>query len=183
MKIKKKFFGIIAFIILFFAFSYLIFVKIPLAEYINSAGLYKLIIIPLISMFGSNVVSASFLYPILFFLKQNGMNTILLASLAAIGGTAGDILFVYFGKGINENIRNKNRRIFEFFEKNQNSPYIRLFIFLYPVLIPVSNEFMTLALGYIKYPAKKIVIPLLFGNIIYYTLLIGIGGKLIEIIF
>jgi len=183
MKIPKRVIKIIVFIALFLISSYLIFRELPVEKILDSVGVYKVILIPVISVFGSNLATASFLLPFIFFLKQSGMNLFFLAGLVAIGGVAGDLLFVYFGKKINEHTKNKNPKIFAFFKKHRDSPYIKLFILLYAIFFPLSNEVMTLALGYVKYPIRKMIIPLAVGNFCHYTILISLGGTLFSAIF
>ena len=183
MKISKRVIKIIAFIILFLVSSYLIFRELPVEKIIDSVGVYKIILIPVISVFGSNLATASFLLPFIFFLKQSGMNLFFLAGLVAIGGVTGDLLFVYFGKKINEHTKNKNKKVFEFFKKHRDSKYIQFFIFFYATFFPLSNEVMTLALGYVKYPVKKMIVPLAVGNFCHYTILIWLGGTIFQTIF
>lgn len=183
MKTSKRVIKIIVIIILFLVSSYLIFRELPVEEILNAVGVYKVILIPIISIFGSNLATASFLLPFLFFLKQSGMNLFFLAGLVAIGGVTGDLLFVYLGKKINEHSKNKNPKIFAFFKKHRDSPYIKIFILLYATFFPLSNEVMTLALGYVNYPVKKMIVPLAIGNFCHYTILIWLGGTLAQTIF
>jgi membrane protein YqaA with SNARE-associated domain len=181
---KKSVLKVFVFIVVFLSFSYFLFRAVNFVDLFSSLGFFKYIFISILSIFGSNILTSSFLYPVLFFAKQSGTNLFLLAVLAAIGGTIGDLLFVYFGKGINEESKKKHfKKIIRFFEKHQDSYYLRLFIFLYAAFFPMSNEFMTLALGYLKYPIKKIWPPLILGNILYYIILISLGGAVWSLIF
>lgn len=181
---KKKLLKAIVFIIVFLGFSYFIFNVIDFESFLDRIGIFKYILIPFISVFGSNTITSSFLYPILFFLKETGINIFLLIILAAIGGVIGDLIFMFFGKKINENSdKRPMKKIFEFFRKKQNSPYLPILIFLYAGFFPMPNEAMTFVLGYLKYSTKKILLPLILGNILYYTLLIYVGGEIWSLIF
>lgn len=181
---KKRLLIVISFIIVFVAFSYFIFNILDFDSILEDVGIAKYIIIPAVSVFGSNLLTSAFLYPILFFMEQSGMNLFVLALLAALGGTAGDLIFVFFGKKINEDTSKKRtKKIIDFFRRKQDSVYMRIFIFLFAAFFPVSNEFMTLSLGYIKYPVRKMILPLILGNILFYTILIYVGGNIWSIIF
>lgn len=176
---KRGLLNVITFIVIFLGFSYFIFKVINFENVLGKIGIFKYILIPVISLFGNNTITASFLYPILFFLKQTGMNLFLLIILAAIGGLAGDLIFVIFGKRVNESTdKNSIKKIFKFFKKNQNSLYVSYFIFLYAAFFPMPNEIMTFVLGYLKYPIRKMLLPLTLGNILYYSILIYVGGSI-----
>lgn len=180
MKLKKVY-VIIFSIIVFFSFSYLLFNEISFKSILKNIGGYRLIVIPIISIFGNNLFTSSFLYPILFFLKSEGTNLFLLSGLVTIGATIGDLVLVVFGREINHQPKEKIRKkIFHFFQENKNSTYLRVFIFLYAAFFPMSNEFMTFALGYFKYPPRKIFLPLILGNFVYFTILIWFGGTIFN---
>lgn len=175
----KKLLEIILFVVGFLGFSYLLFEFLDLETILESVGFFAYFLIPIISIFGSNILTASFLYPILFFFYYSGMNLILLAALVAIGGTCGDLIFAFFGNEIHKNTKKKKvEKLVKFFEKNKDSGYIKIFIFLYAAFFPMSNEFMTLALGYLKYPYRKMLFPLLIGNFVFYATIIWLGGSI-----
>jgi membrane protein YqaA with SNARE-associated domain len=181
---KRNLVNVSVFIIIFFGFSYFLFKVVNFEIILQKIGIFKYILIPFISVFGSNTITSSFLYPILFFLKQTGANLFLLIILAAAGGIVGDLIFVIFGKRLSDSTDKKSEgRVFEFFRKKQNSPYLGVFIFLYAAFFPMPNEAMTFVLGYLRYPVKKIVFPLSLGNVLYYSLLVSIGGGIWEMIF
>ncbi len=181
---KKRLLNILVFILLFFSFSYLIFEVIDFKSVLDKISIFKYILIPLLSIFGSNTLTSSVLYPILFFLKATGMNIFVLVFLAALGGVIGDLIFLIFGKRVNEGLDEKfNGKIFNFFQKHKNSYYFPVFIFLYASFFPLPNELMTFFLGYVKYPLKKTLLPLALGNLLFYFLLITIGSSVFEIIF
>ncbi|MGD9275962.1 MAG: hypothetical protein PVJ67_02215 [Candidatus Pacearchaeota archaeon] len=150
---------------------------------LEQIGIYRFVLIPILSVFGCNMLTSSFLYPVLFFMHQNGMNLFLLSGLTTIGATTGDLLFLFFGKKINENSGRTNHRVTKFFRRNRDSRYIKFFIFFYAAFFPTSNEFMTLGFGYIDYPFRKTFLPLLLGNIFYFTIMIWLGGIFLGKIF
>ena len=185
MEIKKrKLLEVISFIVLFLGFSYFLFHVIDFGIFVGKIGYFKYILIPFVTIFGSTLLTASFIYPILLAFNQSGINIFLLAFLAGIGGAIGDLLFVLFGRKIKESTeREQFEKVRIFFERNKNSPFLSSLIFLYAAFFPLPNELMTLALGYLKYPLKKILIPLILGNALYYLILVLIGGSILNLIF
>jgi membrane protein DedA with SNARE-associated domain len=117
-------------------------------------------------------------------MKETGTNLFLLIILASIGGVTGDLIFVFFGKKMKENINKEpNKKILDFFKRQKDSFYLSFFIFLYATFFPMPNEVMTLVLGYLKYPIKRFIIPLTIGNIFYFSILIYIGGSIWSYVF
>jgi len=185
MKLKKrKILEVILFIILFLGFSYILFKIIPFEVLINKIGIFKYLLIPFITIFGCTLLTSSFIYPILLAFDQSGINIFWLAFLAGVGGAAGDLLFVLFGRKIKENIdKEQFGKVRNFFDKHKKSSFLSFLIFLYAAFFPLPNEMMTLALGYLKYPFRRIVIPLFLGNSLYYFLLLLIGESILSLIF
>ncbi|HKL23706.1 MAG TPA: hypothetical protein VJ912_00030 [Candidatus Nanoarchaeia archaeon] len=169
-------------IVLFFTVSYLIFKISPPNKIVTILLNYKFLI-PLISVFGSNILTGAFLYPFLILLKQQGMNIFFLVFLASIGSFTGDMVFYYFGDYTKKQVKGRSKKILDFFESKKNSFFIGFFIFLYAGFFPLSNEFMTLALGYFKFPKRKMFLPLFLGNLVYYFILLNVLEKIIELIF
>ncbi len=185
MRWKKDLAIVIIFLILFLAFSFLMFEVFNLSGFILNIGIYNYLLVFFLSIFGSNFLTASFFYPLLFLMKNLGLNVFFMAIFAAVGGALGDSFFFFLGNRIGEKPhkdKRKNSRIFHFFKEHKNKPHVSFFIFLYASFFPASNEILTIILGYFNYPARKIIPPLILGNIVYYSLLITLGGSLFELL-
>ena len=126
-------------------------------------------------MFGgfSSISSAGFFATFIAF-ATGGANPWLLGIAAGAGLTIGDSFFYYLGlqgRGIlSEKFRKQINRLSNWFSK-QKSWKVQVFVFIYAGFMPLPNDILSVSLAIAGYPYKKIIAPLLLGNIIFMTLL------------
>lgn len=142
------------------------------------------IILFLISAIGGvSSISASSYYLAISVFASGGLSPIFLGLVGGIGVTIGDSLFFYLGKkGAQispEKIHEKTNKIKKWIQKSPNK-VIPFIVYIYAGFTPLPNDLMTVPLGFIHYPYKKIILPLLLGNItatilIAYISIYGVG--------
>ncbi|MFK7779716.1 MAG: VTT domain-containing protein, partial [Candidatus Gracilibacteria bacterium] len=97
--------------------------------------------------------------------------------LVGIGATIGDSIFFYMGLKLKECIfkkNNKNKYFKKIYKWITNRPrwIVFLIIYVYAGLTPFPGDLLVMALALAGYSFKKILLPLLLGNI---TLIIILG--------
>ena len=127
------------------------------------------IILFLISAIGGvSSISASSYYLAVSVFASGGLNPIVLGFIGGIGVTIGDSLFFYLGKKGKEisskELHKKTNKIYRWINKSPKG-FIPFFVYIYAGFTPAPNDLMTVPLGFLGYPYKKMIIPLLFGNI------------------
>lgn len=104
----------------------------------------------------------------------SGLSVPLVIIALAIGTLIADSIGYFFGHVSRELIKEKYSKLFDFIQKFQerHSKLIVPLVFLYASFVPFPNEVLLipLALGGIKF--RKIIIPLILGNIVHQAVLI-----------
>jgi membrane protein YqaA with SNARE-associated domain len=132
---------------------------------------------------GGSMFTAASGYAIIIALAET-IPHIPLAFIAGLGTSIGDIAFFYLGKNANRVLSKKNKerikKVGDFLEKK---PLIvkQIAIFLYAAFVPIPNDFLTLFLGTIDEKVRRITIPIVLGNIVYYFILISFGRGIIGL--
>tara|TARA_Y100000310_G_scaffold37840_1_gene35469 strand:- start:189 stop:755 length:567 start_codon:yes stop_codon:yes gene_type:complete len=109
-----------------------------------------------------------FSYPFAATLVGGGLNFILLGLLMGFGTTIGDILFFYIGHTGRSILPNKIETFLEkIFGWLARKPQwvLDLGVFIYVGLSPFPNNILTAVGGLTSYPLKKLLWPLIVGNI------------------
>ncbi|MFW5991293.1 MAG: hypothetical protein ACOCQX_03610 [Candidatus Nanoarchaeia archaeon] len=123
---------------------------------------------------GASFLTASSYYLIIITLALGGTNFILLGVAGGLGNSIGDTLFYLLGlKGRKTlgRVKKITDRIFNWL--NTKPPWmIPVFVFLYANLVPLPNDILAVSLGVCKYPFKKLIIPLVLGNISFTMLVV-----------
>ncbi|MBW2997041.1 VTT domain-containing protein [Candidatus Woesearchaeota archaeon] len=108
-------------------------------------------------------------YPAIITLAAGGLNPFLLGVIAGTGMTIGNSLYFYFGvqgRGIMpERLEKRAERLLEWINKRPRW-LVQILIFLYVGFTPFPNNLLTVSGGVAGYPFKRIIVPLLLGNIV-----------------
>ena len=125
------------------------------------------------------------LVTLLITLTMGGMNPVYLGLIAGVGLAIGDvIMFLTGSKGrelITGDWEKKLEKLAKFFE-GEPKKLIPLVTYIYMGLTPLPNDFLMIFLSLIKYPLKKLYIPIILGDITYpllITLLVTKGVMLL----
>ncbi|HII72164.1 TPA: hypothetical protein HA265_05410 [Candidatus Woesearchaeota archaeon] len=127
----------------------------------------------LIALFGE-AATFSFIsvYPAIITLAAGGLNPIALGIIAGLGMTAGNMLYYYLGyrgkEVLTEKYEHKIDRLLRWMEK-EPCWIIQLVIFLYVAFTPLPNNLLTVACGVADHRWKRLLPPLIIGNIVLCT--------------
>ncbi|HUT21828.1 MAG TPA: VTT domain-containing protein [Candidatus Bipolaricaulota bacterium] len=128
----------------------------------------------LISVFGGlTTFTATSFIATLVTLALGGVNPWLLGLFAGLGLAISDSVFYYFGKKGSEVISKKTeKRLSKFFAwlKKQPEWLIQILVFLYIGFTPLPNDIVTISLSFSRFPYKKFIIPVFFGDLTFATL-------------
>lgn len=133
-------------------------------------------VIFLVALLGgvSSFTSTSFFATFATF-AAGGSNPFILAALGAIAMMIGDSLFFYLGVRGREALISKHedkvKKLKDWLEERPEW-MIPLIIYVYNGFTPLPADVLMIALALIKYPFKKIVVPMVLGHM---TLLTTIG--------
>lgn len=127
------------------------------------------LVVFLVAAFGgvSSLTAPSYFTTIVT-MAAGGLDPILLGVLGGIGVTIGDSLFFFFGRNGRVILPDRwQRRLDRFGQWLKRGPRwaIPLAMFLYAALTPFPNEFMTISIGLTGTRYRRIILPLLLGNI------------------
>jgi membrane protein YqaA with SNARE-associated domain len=146
----------------------------PAKELVDILGVnnsYLAVFILAVIAGGSSFTAGPF-YVVLSSFAQAGLSIPLLAALAGLGAMAGDTFYFFFGKQSGQVFSGWLKKIFERFNRLlQKYPKLTpLFIFIYAGFFPAPNDPVTISLGMSDYPYKKVFLPLLLGNALFFVL-------------
>ena len=126
------------------------------------------------SVGGASTVSSASFYATIFTLASGGLNPLALGIIAGTGVTIGDSLFFYFGKKgrdiAPEQFQGRIDKL-SFWLKGRKDHQIQAFAFTYAGFVPLPNEILTISISLSGYPYRKIIGPILLGNIILMSLI------------
>ncbi len=109
-------------------------------------------------------------YPMIIALVAGQMDPFLVGSIAGLGLASGDVLFFLFGHSARnftgKRTRNKLKKILD---KLQKMPgiFVQILIFFYVAASPFPNNLLSGSLAFTGYPFKKVVLPLVMGDIAF----------------
>lgn len=130
----------------------------------------------LVSLFGgfSAGGSLSFIATLIAF-TTGGLNPIYLGLISGVALAIGDMFMFYAASKGRELIPDKYEgridRLAHYLH-GKNNFMIEIFIFLYMALAPLPNDLLLFSLAAVKYPQKRLVIPLILGDIAFPMLII-----------
>lgn len=149
---------------------------------IDNIGIHNGYLVAFFASLLGGLVTISFVsvYPTIVAFAIGGLNPHILGVVAAIGLTIANLIFFYLGQ--------KGRSIaslYPRFEKisdgilkwiNKRPQWIiPILIWIYVGLSPFPNNLLTTSSGLIEYPLKKMIAPLVIGNITLMTILAYFG--------
>jgi membrane protein YqaA with SNARE-associated domain len=152
-----------------------------LITYIGVENGYLLVLI-LAFVSGVSVFGVAPYHLMLMTLAVGGLNPLLLAAAATAGLGIGDstsYLLGYHGRNIVPHaLEHIIERISRFFEKHH--AMVPVYIFIYGIIAPFSNDFIGVTLGILRYPFWRVMIPLLSGTFIFNTTLAYLSPSMYD---
>jgi len=116
---------------------------------------------------GSSLATASSYYVIIPIFAIAGLNPWLLGLFGGLGVSLGDLFYFYLGSKGNEassgELNYKLKKVHSVLERIPRGG-IPFFVYLW-ALTPLPNDVMTFSLGITGYPFKRVIIPIILGNI------------------
>ena len=112
-------------------------------------------------------------YPAVYTMAAGGVNPIGLVALAAVGLTIGDLIFVYFGISARKALPEKFQKFVERLLRwltSKSTRFIQAFVFIWVGFLPLANNLISAPLAITGFPVKKLLLPLLLGNMMFPTL-------------
>lgn len=180
MSIKKRSFAVLCgLVVLTGMIVFLVHVISP-SEIVQLLGVQNgYLVMFLVAFFGgiSTFTSSSY-FATLFAFGAGGLHPLMIALIAGTALTLGDSLVYFVGSKGRDHIPlslevkfEKVSRILARYPQNR----IKLLIFAYTGLTPLPADLLMLFLSFLRYPYKKVVIPLLIGNILLAFIISSIG--------
>lgn len=129
---------------------------------------------------GLSTLTGSVYYTSLITFSAAGLNPFILSVIGGIGLTISDSIFYYFGRVGRDILPDKiKRNTNKFYKWLKSKPQwtLPIFVYAYTGFTPFPSDIMLIAIALIKINFKKIVIPLLLGNMTS-TLLISLFVQL-----
>jgi len=173
---KKK---LLQFFLLAVIISWLVYLWLnDPSKVIDALGVHNSFIILMISSFFGAIVAVPVIsvYPTVATFALSGLHPLTVGISASIGISVANILFFYVGS--------KGRELAEtskFFSKyaqkilrwikKQPEWAMPIFIFIFVGLTPLPNNLLTASGGLVNYPLKRMITPLLLGNILLMTII------------
>lgn len=174
-------------LLLFIAGFTILFIYIPPQEIIELIGVRNgYLIIAFFALFGGFSAFTSFsFYATVIGFTIGGLNPFLLTLVAAPGLFLGDSFYYYFGNVMNQvfpqRIRNLIDRITRFIHRPKIYRISPIFIYLYVGISPLPPDVLIVALSACKYPYRKMIIPLLLGEMTFVLIVSLLALKGIQI--
>jgi hypothetical protein len=122
---------------------------------------------------------------ILFTFVYGGINPFYLGIISGFGLMIGDIIMFFLGSKGRSSISGKWEKrldkVAKFFE-GKLKKFLPFFIYLYLSISPFPNDFLIIFLTIIKYPFKKLYVPLILGDLTYPLIITLLASKGISFI-
>ena len=152
--------------------------SIPPKEIVNSIGVNNsyLLIFIVASLGGVSSLTSTTFYTAYVTVIAGGVNIYIAGVVAGIGVSIGDSLFYFLGRKGNKIIHSNTKKYIDKVSRRlENKPYyiVFSFIFFYAGFTPFPNDILTLSLGITRQSYRRIIVPLLLGNLVS-LILIGI---------
>lgn len=154
-----------------------------LQDYVKSAGILGVIVVGLLCGLNAFVPLPPATFAPLFI--ESGLSPLMVVSGFVIGTTIADTIGYFLGvlgsgyvNSHHPKVTNYLQRLFERHER-----YIPFFIFGFFALAPLPNETILIPLALIGYQYKKLLLPLLLGNIIHQSIMVFGYSRIFSILF
>jgi membrane protein YqaA with SNARE-associated domain len=155
--------------LLIYVFAYVI----EPAEILESIGVRNSFLILFIFAFfgGLSTITAVPFYGLLTTFFAGGLDPLTTALVVGPGLLFGNSVMYYLGhvlqKTFTDDFQFKIKKFYKWLEKKKITSWIPGFILVYFSVMPISPDPILIFLASIKYPYKNMVIPMLFGEIIF----------------
>jgi hypothetical protein len=138
---------------------------------VNNAYLFAL----LVSFFaGFSALTSFSMVAVLLTLAAGGVNPIYLGLISGVGLAIGDIIMFFASSEgrelVSENVARKLDKVHKFFARMPRT-LVPVMTYIYIGLTPLPNDFLIIFLALIKYPVKRLYIPIILGDMTF-TLMI-----------
>lgn len=123
-------------------------------------------------------------YPMVIALVAGQVNPIVAGTVAGLGLATGDILFFLFGHSAKVLTTEKGERIQQRILRQlerMRGIFVQGLIFLYVGCSPFPNNLLSGALAFTGYPFRKVVIPLVLGDLAFCILVAWLAYQGISI--
>jgi len=172
-KYNKKLIGFLVIVVFLILLITLLYFVNP-EEIVNKIGVRNGYILAfIVSFFGGFSAGGSISFiSFLIILVTGGMNPIYLGLLSGVSLAIGDIIMFYIGSKGRELIKGKwdekINKIAKIFEKRKwLEKIIPVIVYFYIGFMPLPNDVLILFLAAIKYPAKKMNVIIILGDITF----------------
>jgi hypothetical protein len=185
----KKIKNIIIFslIVLFIIFLMVFFIFISPEEIVRKIGVNNsYLFVFLVSFLAGFSAWTSFsVILVLFTFVYGGINPFYLGIISGFGLIIGDIIMFILGSKGRSSISGKWKKRLDklaIFFKGRFNKFLPFLIYLYLSISPFPNDFLIIFLTIIKYPFKRLYIPLILGDLTYPLILTFLASKGISLL-
>lgn len=171
---NKKFLMVLSIIISWTVLIYFINPK-EIVEIIGVRSGY-ILVFSIAALGGFSSFSSTSFFTTVATLANGGMSPLFLGLAGGLGLTIGDSIFYYLGfkgkKVVSDTDSKWKKSINRISTWLKRGPdwLIQIFILIYAGFTPLPNDFLVVSLGLTKYPYKKMIGPILIGDIIATTI-------------
>ncbi len=127
---------------------------------------------------GLSIFAAGTFYATLIHFTQIGLDPLILGILGGLGTSVGDFMYFYFARQARDfsNIKKSKtyKKISQYVSKDlcKESCYrVYTFVFLFAAFIPIPNDILMVALGFLNYKYSRIIPLVILGNVTLITLI------------
>jgi hypothetical protein len=151
-------------------------------QIVNKIGVHNAYLFALLVSFlaGFSALTSFSMVAVLLTLAAGGVNPIYLGLVSGVGLAAGDIIMFFASSearllvsGKWEKALNKISKAFE----GKPKKLMPLLTYIYMGLTPFPNDFLIIFLALINYPIKKLLIPIILGDITYPLIITLLAAK------
>jgi len=140
----------------------------------------------IVSMVGAFTSLTKFsAYPMVIALVAGQIHPLVAGTVAGLGLASGDLLFFLFGHSAKDLTTEKGQRIQDRILKKlegMRSLYVQGLIFLYMGVSPFPNNLLSGALAFTGYPFRKVVAPLILGDVTFCILVAWLAYHGVSIV-
>ena len=162
-------------LVFFVAWGYLLSIYEPeeIVHFLGITNVYFAVFLAS-TIGGVSTVFAGSFYATIITFTRGGLDPFVLGLFAGIGATIGDSIFFYFGHKGRDVLSGRWRKkamMFSAWLHRQNGAVVGIVIFLYAGFTPFPKDLLVAALAIGDYRYRKMIPPLLLGNICLVSLI------------
>lgn len=154
----------------FFLFLFILFFFINPREIVDILGVQNsyLVLFCIALLGGVSSLTSSSYYAAIVTFTISGLNPFIMAFIAGIGLTLGDLFFYLLGSWGRNNISGYARRLAEKYSSwllKKPKWVVQTIIYIYTGFSPLPVDILMVILSFARFPYKSFIFPLFFGNI------------------